>query len=305
MDILELDESILKKGLLENIKVHSIFKNTLVLKSGVNQGMVTLVNPGRGQGPDFIVAQTGQNYKSWGLKPNDRPVWQNKRLKFPLGQYLNFNNADVFNSYLSIAGNMINPQVCNRNLICVYRYFRSKSDSLNLFSLIFLNEQSIMFSDLIKKRLKVFVNSLESGVLNNALISLKSIIGLGWGLTPACDDFLVGFILVLHFLERLKPSDCLLHSFLVDFRNKTLEKATEFLGQTSFVSSNYLRFALEKRFTWNLKELAREVFWGDINKQSRILKNLSEFGSTSGFDLTAGFLLGCNLCGLVDLNNIN
>lgn len=108
---------------------------------------------------------------------------------------------------------------------------------------------------------------------------LSQFIGLGEGLTPSGDDFLVGLLWALWVGEadRLPGFDTFLYAV-----QSTLHK-------TNDISAQMLRFAIRKRFTEPLISLARVSGPTDC---AEAFKRIAAFGHTSGFDTLCGLLVG-------------
>lgn len=108
---------------------------------------------------------------------------------------------------------------------------------------------------------------------------LNQFIGLGEGLTPSGDDFLVGLLWALWVGEAdLLPG---FETFLYAVRS-TLHK-------TNDISVQMQRFAIRKRFTEPLISLARV---SDPTDCAEAFKRIAAFGHTSGFDTLCGLLVG-------------
>ena len=108
---------------------------------------------------------------------------------------------------------------------------------------------------------------------------LNQFIGLGEGLTPSGDDFLVGLLWALWVGEadRLPGFATFLYAV-----QSTLHK-------TNDISVQMLRFAIRKRFTEPLISLARV---SDPTDCAEAFKRIAAFGHTSGFDTLCGLLVG-------------
>lgn len=108
---------------------------------------------------------------------------------------------------------------------------------------------------------------------------LSQFIGLGEGLTPSGDDFLVGLLWALWVGEadRLPGFDTFLYA------------VQSILHKTNDISAQMLRFAIRKRFTEPLISLARVSGPTDC---AEAFKRIAAFGHTSGFDTLCGLLVG-------------
>lgn len=108
---------------------------------------------------------------------------------------------------------------------------------------------------------------------------LNQFIGLGEGLTPSGDDFLVGLLWALWVGEadRLSGFETFLYA------------VQSILHKTNDISAQMLRFAMHRRFTEPLVALARV---SDPKDCTGVFKRIAAFGHTSGFDTLCGILVG-------------
>lgn len=131
------------------------------------------------------------------------------------------------------------------------------------------------------------LDHIESGTPESDLVGAASeLIGLGPGLTPSGDDFLVGVMATLArggggggaalraALEAI--------SWAVAQREHT----------TSDVSRHYLRLATSGHFGQSLTELLDAFTWSSSVEQERCIRQLLAIGSSSGADTLAGIALG-------------
>lgn len=111
---------------------------------------------------------------------------------------------------------------------------------------------------------------------------LNQFIGLGEGLTPSGDDFLVGLLWALWVGEA---------DHLPGFAT-FLYAVQSTLHKTNDISAQMLRFAIRKRFTEPLISLARV---SDPTDCAEAFKRITAFGHTSGFDTLCGLLVGLKI----------
>lgn len=104
--------------------------------------------------------------------------------------------------------------------------------------------------------------------------SLKQFIGLGVGLTPSGDDFIVGILAVLYHYGSEGRS-------LQEIKNQIRPDYIE--GKTTRVSKYMLQFALEGKFNEALLGIFHEK---PLTKHS--LNRVKSIGSTSGTDMLSG-----------------
>ncbi len=111
---------------------------------------------------------------------------------------------------------------------------------------------------------------------------LHALIGLGEGLTPSGDDFVLGLMAVMHYGQR--PGA----------RRLGLE-ASRFAGGTTPVSANYLRLAARGGFSERLENLALALLSEGGCEVAAAARALVETGHSSGTDSLVGALLGARL----------
>ena len=118
------------------------------------------------------------------------------------------------------------------------------------------------------------------------LTLVKALVGLGEGLTPSGDDFLVGLLAVLHVTGSLPCSTALqVHEqFCKCIR----------LG-TSQLSGEFLRCAFEGHFAEPLVLLVRALWAPKTDAWPAHAATLAAVGHSSGVDAMVGIALGCRL----------
>ena len=143
----------------------------------------------------------------------------------------------------------------------------------------------------LREREDGLVAALVSGRASRISAAATNLVGLGPGLTPSGDDFLVGVLLALRLIERCCPPAASAGRLLV----AAMECCA---GQTTSVSASYLRYAAAGDFAGVPVELACRLISG---RDDWILpaRRLVSMGATSGLDLAEGIVAG--LSAFVDL----
>ena len=118
------------------------------------------------------------------------------------------------------------------------------------------------------------------------LILVQALVGLGEGLTPSGDDFLVGLLAVLHLTGFLPcRADSPVHAqFCACVR----------LG-TSQLSGEFLRCAFAGHFAEPLAMLVRALCAPEADTWLAHAATLATVGHSSGVDAMVGIALGCRL----------
>ncbi len=118
------------------------------------------------------------------------------------------------------------------------------------------------------------------------LTLVKALVGLGEGLTPSGDDFLVGLLAVLHMTGSLPCSAA------APVHEQFCECVR--LG-TSQLSGEFLRCAFEGHFAEPLVMLVRALWAPDTDAWPAHAATLAAVGHSSGVDAMVGIALGCRL----------
>jgi hypothetical protein len=123
-------------------------------------------------------------------------------------------------------------------------------------------------------------------VLTTLLTLVKALVGLGEGLTPSGDDFLVGLLAVLHLTGSLpcRAGSPVHTQFCQCVR----------LG-TSQLSGEFLRCAFEGHFAEPLVMLVRALCAPAMGAWPAHATTLAAVGHSSGVDAMVGITLGCRL----------
>lgn len=123
--------------------------------------------------------------------------------------------------------------------------------------------------------------------LDNAMASIKPLIGLGPGLTPSGDDFLVGYLAGLWSTVRGSASRMRLLTAL----GSELSQAAH---DTNEISYAYLRSAIEGHVSEPIATLAQQLKHTNHTASVRAATQAAlQIGHTSGADGVLGLLLGC------------
>lgn len=150
----------------------------------------------------------------------------------------------------------------------------------NLFQ---LNAGSLL-SQKISRPVLQLISSTEQFDLQASIHAAEKMIGLGPGVTPAGDDFLIGF---LAGLWSTSGKDQRQLSFTHAFGNRLMEIA----GQTNLISRTYLYHAVQGQFSSSLSNLAEAIALGSENIPA-ISEAAMRVGHSSGMDSVTGLLIG-------------
>lgn len=123
--------------------------------------------------------------------------------------------------------------------------------------------------------------------LQDAVIAMRPLIGLGPGLTPSGDDFLVGYLTALWCTVGNDPSR---KRFLTDLSSELSHAARN----TNQISYTYLRCATRGHISEPIATLAQQIAQSNDMNSIRVATQAAlHVGHTSGSDGVSGLLLGC------------
>ena len=128
------------------------------------------------------------------------------------------------------------------------------------------------------------LHALQDGDRSGIRESAALLAGLGPGLTPAGDDYLVGLMAGL----RVWPGPLENSGLSPDEACRIIFEAAE--GRTTLLSMAFLRSAKEGLFGENWHELLAALARGEATGIQRAARRVLSSGATSGADALAGFL---------------
>ena len=135
---------------------------------------------------------------------------------------------------------------------------------------------------LLERRATLLRDSMSVGDLNGACLHAKSMVGLGPGLTPSGDDFLVGLFAVLNISE----SPCF------EWLGGGREVVADARHSTNAISYAVLTQAACGRVRESIARLVNCMMHATPDRVLDPLHRVLAIGSTSGADLLAGILSG-------------
>ena len=110
-------------------------------------------------------------------------------------------------------------------------------------------------------------------------------LGRGEGLTPGGDDFIIGIMAAMNFLNH-KKTEKLKKELMQDIYKKTTD-----------ISAEYLYYGVISCFSLNITEFCKKLLFNNINNEEekkalyKSYENLIKNGHTSGVDTLMGILL--------------
>lgn len=132
------------------------------------------------------------------------------------------------------------------------------------------------------------INYLSEKDLSKAAKEMCNLIGMGIGLTPSGDDFLVGVISVLHSISSTKPEK----PYIKDFYKKLCDEILCNLSKTTMVSRTYLEEAICGNFSESFHNIYKALSEEHLEELYKASLNMMAVGHSSGTDGLCGILWG-------------
>ena len=234
--------------------------------------LIALVSSRHGNGPFHIVVPPALLTER---RMGEVGVYQPRKLVFEK-QQLAVDTATVWQPHLTPVRipNIISPS-----------FWLHETTSGYPVSLLFPTEEAITTP--LRSRaatgLSALVHGLQQTNLDVVNKGIKALIGLGPGLTPAGDDFLVGFLAGL----TLGPPATVVSAPSLSQLRTCIDKAAD---QTTRLSGAWLRCAAHGQFGETWHSLAHALQSGQRKKIEQAAHHILSTGATSGVDAMTGLL---------------
>lgn len=258
-------------------RVHSVFLRACNIETEAGE-LVTVVSPGSGNLPHGIRCAAPFARLRQGQAAN----LESATLHFPAAQILvDFSRAAVWNGRVAA----VSPGLRGAEAQRVLRdHAPDQGVALALFSSARLHsalERALLAR--MARTLPILARATETRDAGAVVSALSALVGLGPGLTPAGDDFIVGYLAALWSRSRHEPGiAALLRALAVPVGQMSL--------LTNAISRQMLLDALQGHFAERLTEVVRCICAvGDV---AGATMRALEVGHSSGADALCGLLFG-------------
>ncbi|MEQ8222077.1 MAG: DUF2877 domain-containing protein [Candidatus Eremiobacterota bacterium] len=285
INALSVDKKLMDLLMSDNIEctVYSVFRRAINLET-FRGGLISINT--RYNGPDTIVLSDRYNLSETGSEPGCPVICCDSGIYIQRSPFINFHNISLW-EHKSHDINIVNLK---RNVIYVLSFFSNQNsyEAEEIIKKIFLSVQSPSAALLLYDSVISLIKGIKDNHRGRIKSSLSRIIGTGEGLTPAGDDFLTGLLGALYYfirtLDTADKASVILHIMKEDLN----------LEKTNFISSRFLSFSLEGRFSQTVLEFL-DVLFSTSPVDEKPLKNLLSYGASSGTVTVIGILTGCLL----------
>lgn len=269
------------------VKIHSVFKNLINVET--NKGIFTIQNELIGLSPLSAIVRGNQPFSKSLFLPGSllhiSQVDSHIVLDNPyvISPYLKRSHQlDTFTFPVDIIYKIIEKELKTHivkseitmgfsDLITSYKGFSCLVDKNNQYS----SPLHIMIIQIFNEFVKDFYSDKEENF--NCFIRL---IGLGNGLTPSGDDFLVGLISIFHFFKYHIQEEKLRK---IIFCN---------MDKTSLLSKSFLRESIQGNFSELIINLYDCIDKKNYTSLKEVTQLILEYGHSSGVDIISGILFG-------------
>jgi hypothetical protein len=226
------------------------------------------------------------------VREGDEAVKLNGRLRIGLSEWIGYAPEEFYDPCVRPARGISESKLGQilRLLIEEMEGFRRRIPSVNFLAeseaIIMSQTEELLASlarrDLSFERLREFTRRL---------------IGLGPGLTPLGDDFIIG---IMGILARFRAHSKKVRDFFKNFRGVV----TGHLNETSAISREFLRYATRSCFSEKMNDLLYLMSHRKLEeaKLKRTIRNAFDFGSTSGIGNLLGIYDGLRIFSVLRQN---
>ncbi len=269
-------------------QVHSVFQRTCNIETDSGE-LVTLLAPGCGNVPHGIRCAPPIGALFARLRQGQTAILDDAALRVPAARLaVHLSRAAIWNGTVAAAPpGLPGMQVC-RALRELRETLREHAPDEGVAPALFSSGcprstiERALFARMAQS-LPVLARATETGDAAAVVSALSVLVGLGAGLTPAGDDFIVGYLAALCSRSHREPVvAALLGSLAVPVGKLSLH--------TNAISRQMLLDALQGQFAERLADVVRSVCGGG-NVAGAAMRAL-EVGHSSGADVLCGLLFG-------------
>lgn len=266
--------------------VHSVFDHACNIQLEENN-LVTLISPKLPNYPAAIKLDIAENrmIRSIGFKTGMKSVINKDEIKMPeICISIKLSGAKVWDSSPLFLRSNISEEMLNKNIEKIRDLTLKCGEIEGVASILDGNKVDNNYKNFIINPVKRLAKGISNFDYKEITEASKRLIGLGPGLTPAADDFLLGILASLYYM-----------GYYFGNHLENLKKIAGFIiydlpGRTTFISEIMLRNGMKARFSEPIRDLMLAVIHNTA-VQDKCL-NLLNIGGTSGSDCAAGIVFG-------------
>lgn len=156
-----------------------------------------------------------------------------------------------------------------------------------LLGIRLLNTEYSKECNFIKTRFLKFINCCIKSDIEEVGNRAEQILGFGIGLTPSMDDFICGLMVTFIYLGKALGLSSL---YIEEFNRRIITKALE---KTTRISAEMLMLSAKAMTNEAVQEFIYTILYKNCSEDiKKTLKNIINFGETSGSDTAFGIYVG-------------
>jgi len=265
-------------------RVHSVFGRGLNV---VTQGRLIHIQSERELKSPFSLAlnETFPTELYESIREGDEVVKEGERFRIGPGEWILYAPKEFYDPCIHAAGKISESKLEQMStfLITEIKGFRERLPSLN-----FLPETEAI----IESQTEGLLGGLRKWNLSFRHLRefAGKLIGLGPGLTPMGDDFLIGILGALSLFRSYSKK-------IEDFFKNLREAITEQVNGTCAISSEFLLYATQSCFSEKINNLLTFFSYRKLEEEKlkKTIQNAFDFGSTSGMGNLLGIYNGLRI----------
>jgi len=266
--------------------VHSVFSKVCNIQLDKNS-LITLISPMLPNYPSAIKLDIAEDQKlcSIGFKTGIKAVINKDEIKIPeVCISIKLTGAKVWDSSPLFLRSKISEEMLNENIEKIRVLTLKYGQIEGIASILDGDKVANHYKDFIINSVKRLAKGISDFDYKEITEASKRLIGLGPGLTPAVDDFLLGILASLYYM-----------GYYFGNHLENLKKIAGFMiydlpGRTTFISEIMLRNGMKARFSEPIRDLMLAVIHNTSVQDECV--NLLSIGGTSGSDCAAGIVFG-------------
>ncbi|MHC0038447.1 oxamate carbamoyltransferase subunit AllH family protein [Pseudoneobacillus sp. C159] len=260
--------------------IHSTFNRTINLQCFENDELYTIACNQIDNGPNTLVIER-ERFGDIELAVNTSVITENQKLYIGNQMVISVEKAELWESKLPKYPT--NPEIFYKNISKMKEYINLHGKDGGIKKT--LKPQSPFdteMSKIIEERISMLHEALLNKEISDASKSAIRLIGLGPGLTPSGDDYLVGLFTILNISNS--PLFC--YRTLADL---VVHEARTLTNDISYMA---LKKASVGQTRESIIHLVKSIFTGKDEEFILSLNKVLTIGSTSGTDIALGIYNG-------------
>jgi len=275
--------------------VHSVFDQACNIQLDRNS-LVTLISSKLPNYPAAIKLDIAEDQKlcSFGLKVGMKAIVKKDEIKIPeVCVSIKLTGVKVWDSAPLFLRSKISEEMLCENIEKIRGLTLKYGEIEGIASILDGDKVANHYKDFIINSVKRLAKGISDFDFKEITEASKRLIGLGPGLTPATDDFLLGILASLYYMGYY------FGNHLEDLKKIAGFMIYDLPGRTTFISEIMLRNGMKARFSEPIRDLMLAVIH-NTSVQDKCI-NLLSIGGTSGSDCAAGIVFGGELMAKVKI----